>query len=79
MFAAADEGGYVDPNKVEQILKVPNPKNSAASKDKKVIEEIITGPRRLIFTSRPIILSHKQFVCNVMLISTVLLLDGHDT
>ena len=48
LFAAAEEGGYVDPNKVEQILKVPNPKNSAASKGKTVIEEIITGPYRLL-------------------------------
>ena len=31
LFAAAEEGGLVDPHKIEQILKVPNPKNSATT------------------------------------------------
>ena len=41
MFAAAEDGGYVDPHKIEQILKVPNPKNSATSSS--TIEDTITG------------------------------------
>ena len=52
LFTAAKQEGLVDPHKIETVLKVPNSKNSAASRGKTVIEEIITGScRLLLFTS----------------------------
>ena len=39
LYTAADEGGYVDPHKVEKILGVPHPKKASTS----VTEETVTG------------------------------------
>ena len=39
LYNAAEEGGYVDPYKVEEILGVPNPKKASSS----VTEETVTG------------------------------------
>ena len=41
-FAAAKEGGLVDPHKIEQILKVSCPESSTTT-EKTVMEKIITG------------------------------------
>ena len=44
LFAAAKEGGHVDPNKVEKILGIPHRKNACTSVESRTItEETMTG------------------------------------
>ena len=42
LHTAAEDGGYVDLHKIEQILKVPNGKDSAATTTT-AAEETVTG------------------------------------
>ena len=42
LYDAAKEGGFVDPHTIEEILKVPNPKNSERS-SVLITEETVTG------------------------------------
>ena len=42
LYASAEDGGYVDPHKIEKILKIPNTTKSATT-SASIKEETITG------------------------------------